>query len=113
MVEENGQQNAAPVTDIKPADAKEVSPKQMMETGFLVMIPNGGAAVVGDLDWKSAANIQIARPATFDDMYRLVCDLKQVLESMRNYQMWEGKLKEKAVRQAMENAQKGPELVKP
>jgi hypothetical protein len=113
MVEENGQQNAAPVTDIKPTDAKEAAQKQTMETGFLVMLPTGGSAVVGDLDWKSAADIKLIRPATFDDMYRLVCDLKAVLESVRNYQMWEGKLKEKAVRQAMENAQKGPELVKP
>jgi hypothetical protein len=113
MVEENGQQNAAPVTDIKHPDAKEAAPKQTMETGFLVMLPSGGSAVVGDLDWKSAINIQLVRPASFDDMYRLVCDLKAVLESVRNYQMWEGKLKEKAVKQAMENAQKGPMIVKP
>lgn len=110
MAEENGQ-TAQPVTEIKPVDVKD--PQKTVETGFLVMLPTGGSAVVGDLDWKSAKDINIARPATFDDMYRLVCDLKQVLESVRNYQMWEGKLKEKAVRQAMENAQKGPELVKP
>ena len=91
------------------AEAKEAAPQREVVTGILIYQPDNGP-VVGDLTWERASSIKLQRPATFDEMYRLVCDLKCTLESMRGAHVWEMRMKERAMAEKLRS--EGPQIIK-
>lgn len=59
-----------------------MSKKPKYLTAVVLFLPEDGSSVISDLNFNSP-DIEIQRKATLDDLYRMVCDAKSQLESIR------------------------------